>query len=559
MKAAYWLLFKLYGICTNNRLKVGWEMGVLWFGGTIKTLLTETSEVEAVYVEGNKIIATGSKEQLTSQYHPEEYMNLEGGVMFPGFVDSHMHLIGHGEKLIRLDLSNMTSSEEMKEAVKKRVAEAGPGQWVLGEGWNENQLPDKKIFHSKELDELAPHHPLVLHRVCRHAIVANSLALHHAGITADTEDPAGGVIVRDQDGQPTGYLLDQAQELVKRVIPTVSTDYIEKALQASIQDCHRLGLVGGHSEDLNYYGGFKRTYSTFDKIINKQGLHFKANLLVHHEVVEDLHDQGLYVGHVNGGIEIGAMKIFADGALGGRTALLSEPYHDDPSTSGVAIYSQEELIELVKKARTFKMPVAFHAIGDLAFEYVLHAIEEHPPLQGQRDRLIHGQILRKDLIERVKLLPVVLDIQPRFVATDFPWVIERLGEERMEYCYAWKTLLNNGIACSGGSDAPIEPVDPILGIHAAVTRTNPEQPAISYAPEQCLTAYEAVQLFTGGSAYAIHREHERGKIAPGYDADFTILDQDLLNITPDQLLSTNVMVTVVNGEIVYKRRQAIPL
>ncbi|WP_246941244.1 amidohydrolase [Bacillus pinisoli] len=534
-------------------------MGVLWFGGKIKTLLTEDSEVEAVYIVGDKIIATGAKDQLMHQYQPDTLMDLEGAVMFPGFVDSHLHLIGHGEKLIRLDLSTLTSSKEIIEALKMRVSEIKHGEWVIGEGWNENQLSDKKIFHAKELDEIAPNNPLILHRICRHAIVANSMALDLAGITSDTKDPAGGVIVRDQEGEPTGYLLDQAQELVKQVIPKVTTDYLEKALRASIQDCHKLGLVGGHSEDLNYYGGFTRTYQTFKNIINKQGLHFKANLLVHHEVVEDMHNQGLGVGHVNGGIEIGAMKIFADGALGGRTALLSQPYQDDPTTSGVANYSEEQLTELVKKARSFNMPVAIHAIGDLAFEYVLNAIELYPPALGQRDRLIHAQILRKDLIERVKKLPVVLDIQPRFVATDFPWVVERLGVERIEYCYAWKTLLNEGIPCSGGSDAPIEPVDPILGIHAAITRANPNEPTITYYPEQALSTFDAIQLFTSGSAFAIQREHERGKIAVGYDADFTILDQDLLTVTPEQILNTNVIMTVVNGEIVYKRKEPIPL
>jgi predicted amidohydrolase YtcJ len=529
-------------------------MGTLWYGGTIYTLKLEREKVEAVYVEENKVIALGKKEELLTKYNPVNKIDLKNSVMFPGFVDSHLHLIGHGEKLLRLDFSNMKTSGEIVDALHKRVQEAEDGEWIIGVGWNENQLIDQKIFHCTELDEIAPDHPLIIHRVCRHALLANSKALLLAGITKGTPSPAGGVIVKDDKGVPTGYLLDEAQELVKKVIPEVSIEYLETALRVSIQDCHRLGLVGGHSEDLNYYGGFDRTYHTFLKVINEQGLKFKANLLVHHEVVGDMTQKGIQFGQQDGTVEIGALKIFADGALGGRTALLSHPYNDAPETSGVAIYELPKLKELVKKARNHKMPVAVHAIGDLAFEYVLEAIEEFPPLLGQRDRLIHAQILRKDLIERVKKLPVVLDIQPRFVAADYPWVIERIGTERMDYCYAWKTLLNEGIACSGGSDAPIEPVDPLLGIHAAVARKHPDDsPDISYYPEQRISSFEALKLFTSGSAYAINHEHDRGLIEVGFDADFTILDKDILTSATDEILTTKILKTVVNGEVVYER------
>ncbi|MFZ3589429.1 amidohydrolase [Bacillus sp. DJP31] len=529
-------------------------MGDLWYGGTIYTLKTKTDQVEAVFIEGNKIIAMGTKEELLQKYEPNVWIDLQGAVMFPGFVDSHLHLIGHGEKLTRLDFSKMTSSKEIIEALERKAAITSKGEWIIAEGWNENLLSDRKIFHRTELDEVAPFHPLILHRMCRHAFIANSLALSRAGITKDTPNPPGGVIVKDADGEPTGYLLDQAQELVKNVIPDVSGDYLETALRHSIKDCHRLGLVGGHSEDLNYYGGFDRTYDTFLKVVNQEGLRFKANLLVHHEVVGDMIDRGISFGDVNGDIEIGAMKIFADGALGGRTALLSQPYNDSQDTSGVAIYELSELKELVKKARQYGMPVAIHAIGDLAFEYSLEAIEDYPPAPCQRDRLIHAQILRRDLIDRVKKLPIVLDLQPRFVATDFPWVIERIGTDRMEYCYAWKTLLEEGIRCSGGSDAPIEPVDPLLGIHAAVARRHPEESEhISYSPEQRLTSYEAVKLFTSGSAYAINHEGDRGLIEVGFDADFTVLDRDILTCATDAILHTQVKMTVVNGEIVYEK------
>lgn len=532
----------------------GVKMGTLWTDGRIYTIEHENDEVEAVFVEDGMIVATGLKKEIENQYKNriEKVISLEGNTMLPGFVDSHLHLIGHGEKLMKLDFSEMTSSQQISEAIHDYVKDKPAGEWIIGEGWNENQLPDRKIFHRYELDELSPNHPLMLKRICRHAVVVNTKALELAGITDDTPNPEGGIIVRDSEGRATGYLLDQAQELVKAVIPKVTEEYLQHALRLSIKDCLSKGLVGGHTEDLNYYGGFLRTYRGFQKVINEDGYKFRTNLLVHHEVVEDMHRLGYSYGEGGEYLEFGAMKIFADGSLGGRTALLSYPYNDSPETSGVAIHTLDELKRLVQKARNFKMPIAVHAIGDLAFEYALDAIEEYPPLPKQRDRLIHAQILRKELIDRAKQLPVILDIQPRFVVSDFPWVVERIGELNMKFCYAWKTLLQEGLHCAGGSDAPIEPIDPLHGIHAAVSRRKPKGDEI-HMHEQRISVFEAVRLYTTGSAYAIGKEENMGKITPGYKADFTVLDQDIFNIQEENILSTNVVKTVINGQIMFER------
>ena len=529
-------------------------MGTLWFGGKIYTLEHEHETVEAVYTENGRIKKVGSKSELTSMFGEEltTQHDLKGNVMIPGFVDSHLHMIGHGEKLLRLDLSEADSAEEMKRLLISKVSEAAPNEWIIGEGWNENNFHDRKIFHRDELDEIAPHHPMMLTRVCRHAILANSIALTLAGITDETPDPEGGVIIRDNDGRATGYLLDRAQELVKDTMPEVSIEFLEKALSRSVDDLVAQGVTGGHTEDLNYYGGFTRTYETFLNVINGQRK-FRANLLVHHEVIEEMRKQGLGFGDGTNYVELGAMKIFADGALGGRTALLSLPYNDSPDTSGVAIHSIEGLTELVKKARAHDMPVAIHVIGDLALEYAIEAIEQYPAPYGLRDRLIHTQVVREDLLKRLQQLSVVLDIQPRFVASDFPWVMERLGEKRMGLSFAWKTLLDSGVPIAGGSDAPIEPVNPLLGIHAAVTRKRPDENHSGYYPEQKLSMFESVCLFTKGSAFAIGRECERGLIKENFDADFTVLDRDIFQCDPDLLLYTNAVMTVIDETIVYKK------
>lgn len=523
----------------------GEKMGELWHGGKIYTMEEECAVVEAVYVENGKIIAVGKKEELEARYQPKQFFNLEGKTTLPGFVDSHMHLIGHGERLLRLDLSACTSYQEVLNLVAQRVKITKQGEWIVGEGWNENNFIDRKDVHKRDLDDLSRQHPILLKRVCRHVMLVNSYILEKAEIMQGRGNPKGGKIGRDQHGEFTGILYEQAQDLIAPILPNIDADYLTKALQTAIQDCWKYGLVGGHTEDLNYYGGFQKTYNAFTKVI--RDLPFKAHLLVHHKVA---HEREQYENtHY---IEFGAMKIFSDGSFGGRTALLSEPYEDAKETNGVAIFSRAELAELVKQAREFRMPVAIHTIGDLSLEYVIDALEMHPPKEGQRDRIIHCQLAREELIQRMKKLPAILDIQPVFVSSDFPSVIEKLGERRLQYAYAWKTLLAAGLHCAGGSDAPIEQVNPLLGIYSAVTRKSFVD-GNCYTPKERLTVFEAISLFTTGSAYAIGKEENRGKIAAGYEADFTILAKDIFNVQEEGIKELNVMMTVVDGEVVYKK------
>ncbi|WP_411333569.1 amidohydrolase [Metabacillus indicus] len=524
-------------------------MGTLWFGGKIYTLIEERDTVEAVYTEKGYIKDTGDLEKLRSLYPGAKEMNLGGHTMLPGFTDSHMHVIGHGEKLMHLDFSEMASSEKVLESLRERAKTIQHGEWIIGEGFNENQFPDRKILHRRELDDISNVHPILIKRICHHAVIVNTKAMELAGISSETPDPEGGLIVRDENGDPTGYMHDGAQELVFQAQPQVSKEYLHKALLKSIEDCHKKGLVGGHTEDLSYYGSLENVLGAFDSVINGEKKTFRAHLLVHHHITDEFQQKERDLGPF---IEFGAMKLFADGALGGRTALLSEPYEDDPGTNGVSIHSEEGLNSLIQKARGYGMEVAIHTIGDLAFEKALDAIEANPPLQKhQHDRLIHAQILNAELIERVKKLPVILDIQPRFSSSDFPWVMDRIGRDKIKYCYAWKTLINEGVNCAGGSDAPIEPIAPLLGIYSAVKRESIYDGQV-YLPEERLSVYEAVELYTKGSAYAVHHEHEYGCIAKGYTADFTVLSRDIFE--EDALLETEVVMTVVDDRVVYEKK-----
>lgn len=520
-------------------------MGEIWYGGNIYTMNKENETVEAVYIENGKIVDLGNKKDLESRYPFEKLHDLKGRTMIPGLVDSHMHLIGHGERLLRLDLSSCTSYKEVLNLVKERIEEVPVGSWIIGEGWNENNFTDIKKVHVLDLDAISKEHPILLKRVCRHVTWVNSYILERASITAETSDTKGGKIGRGTKGELTGLLYEQAQDLIKHVQPEINEAYLQRALQTAIQDCWKYGLVGGHTEDLNYYGGFQKTYNAFSYVIKE--MPFKAHLLVHHEVA---HERKEYKNEHY--IEFGAMKIFSDGSFGGRTALLSEPYEDAKETNGVAIFSREELAELVRKARNLHMPVAIHTIGDLSLEYVIDALELYPPAEGLRDRIIHCQLAREELIERMKSLPAIIDIQPVFVSSDFPSVIEKLGEHRLRYAYAWKTLLGAGLHCAGGSDAPIEQVNPFLGIYSAVTRRSFIDGAC-YIPEEKLSIFEAVSLFTTGSSYTIGKENKRGKIVKGYEADFTIIDRDIFEVEAEEIKNIQAIATVIDGQIVYQK------
>ncbi|KGX89128.1 amidohydrolase [Pontibacillus litoralis] len=523
-------------------------MGELWYGGTIYTMETKDCTVEAVFVNHGKIVATGKEKDLRKHYIDEQTVeyNLQGDVMYPGFVDSHLHIVGHGEKRMRLNLSYYTSVEALKQSLEQQIRQLKNGEWMIGEGWDENQWENPIPIHRRDLDEISMQHPIVLTRVCRHALVANSKALEIAGITCETEQPQGGKIEKDADGL-TGLLLDTAQQYIKDVMPICDRQYVEQAITIAIKDLWSNGLVGGHTEDLAYYGSFAKTYQAYLNAIGNS-MKFRTHLLVHHNVVDDM--QKTKHLHNHPFVEFGAMKIFSDGALGGRTAWLREDYMDAPGQKGVAIHTKETLSMLVKKARKFQMPVAIHAIGDRAMELVVDVVSMYPNNSAMPDRIIHGQIMTERLYPLIANENIVIDIQPTFVASDFPWVIERIGINRLAHAYAWKSMLRHGISCAGGSDAPIEEINPLFGIQAAMARTSYHD-QVTYGEEQALSMFEAISLYTTGAAKAIGKQKVRGVIKPNYVADFTIFDRDLYTVSPGNLLQVQVSKTVVDGTIMY--------
>lgn len=522
----------------------------LWHGGTIYTMTDENDRVEAVLVEHGKIIEVGAFEKLKVQ--ADTFHDLKGATMYPGFVDSHLHIIGHGEKLLRLDLSNATSAEEVLSLVREAAKNTPSDKWLFGEGWNENNFKDKRIPTIQELDAIRSG-PILLTRVCHHVVLGNTAALSAGGIHEGSSSPSGGKIGRDKDGQLNGLLYEQATGLVSNAILRDGEAYIQSlvdALNLSIDDMLSKGLTGGHSEDMSYFGKYTNPLTAYERVIGDKH-HFRVNLLRHHTVFEEMMEANPFYDEPF--IEPGAMKIFADGSLGGATAALVEPYCDNPENKGLFIHTDEELEELVKLARKYNEAIAVHMIGDAATEQVLNAIEKYPVPAGKRDRLIHCCVLNENLMERITRLSAVVDIQPAFVSSDFPWVIERLGENRLEYAYAWKKMLDRGIMCSAGTDAPIEDIDPLLSIYAAVERKKPGAQHEGYVPKEKLTRFEAIRAYTYGSAQAIGKEAVRGFIKPGYDADFSIFNRDLFEGSSEDMLEAIAVKTVVAGRVVFER------
>lgn len=528
----------------------------IYTNGSIYTLDANQPLVETVVVENGKIVEVGSHKDIILKWggNNTEIIDLQGKMVTPGLIDSHLHLSGIAFQYLDLNLIGVTSKKDMLEKIRERANATPPGKWLLGMGWDENLFSDGTIPTIQELDHVAPHCPVFLKRVCHHAFLVNNKALEMCHYHPSMSIPTGGsIVIDDYTKKPTGLLLESASKLITDHIPEQTYDELKAGLEQAMNHVAQRGITSVHTNDPIYLGGFDQTYNMYDELLNKEQKGLRCNLLIDYPFLNRLKERGMYAGYGNDKLQIGAIKIFADGALGRRTALLSEPYHDAPGQFGEAQHSQEELYQMVKDAREHFMPIAVHTIGDQAVENVLQVLGQFPKVK-YRDRIIHVSLLREDLIRRLAGPNLVADIQPRFLVGDFPWVQERLGEQRVQYLYAWQSLLSEGVLCAGGSDAPVEPVDPLLGIHAAVTRRAPSQSHDGWNQKEKISILDALKMFTIGGAYATNEERKKGTISPGKLADMTVYSNDILSMEdPDELLTTEIEMTIVDGKIVYER------
>jgi predicted amidohydrolase YtcJ len=527
--------------------KGGIALGKLWFNGTFYTMQAEGHSVDAIYTEKGKILKLGTKEELEIWLGDQIYevIDCAGGIVLPGFIDSHMHLIGHGESLKRVDLSKCHSYDEMISSMDDAVNQAKENEWIIGEGWDENQWQSTARFLKKDLDDLSSANPIVLKRACRHVYFVNSKVLEIAQITGKTIIE-GGQIGTDKNGQLNGLLYDEAVNAVLKAMPSPDEVYLTSALETAIKDCWNHGIVGVVTEDLGYYGNALNVLKSFEKILNK--MPFFANLLIHHTVFEEIVP---YLSNHSKRLSFGGIKAFIDGSFGGRTALLSSPYQDDQSTNGLQVTSVQKLEEITKKAREHKVPVAFHMIGDLAVQQGIDAIQKYRNNSILPDRLIHCELLSPTLVQKMKGLFAVVDIQSSFLYNDYPWLIERVGEERNQYAFLIRTLLEEGIRLANGSDTPIESINPWLGIYTSITRK--AKNGIPYNKEESISIYEALQLYTTSSAASIGLQENKGQLNEGYDADFQFISHNPFIIDEEEVINIQCLKTIIKEEIVFEK------
>jgi len=509
---------------------------------------------EAVAVAGDRIAAVGSTAEIRTLAGPgARVVDAGGRLVLPGFNDAHMHLVQGGFMLLSIDLRPAMNEEQFAGMLRDHVAALPKGTWVTGGNWDHESWPGGRRPTRRLIDPVTSDHPVLVRRIDGHVALANSLALKLADVTRGTADPPGGHIERDPDGQPTGILVDTAQTLVGRLVPEPGKAESLDAVRAAMRHAARVGVTSVQTpSSVNEFRVFQRLHRR-----GELATRIYAPLQV--EALDSLCASGIEAPFGDAMLRTGAVKIFADGSLGAGSALMFEPYDDNPSTCGLAIYDEETLCDMIRRADAARLQAVVHAIGDKAVHWALGAFERAAEANGRRDarhRVEHAQLIRPDDRARVAPLGVVASIQPSHCIDDMRWVAKRMGP-RTRHAYPFRSLLEAGVRVALGTDVPVEPLDPTLGLYAAVTREFPEGgPRGGWHPEEKVTIGQAIEAYTLGSAYAEFQEHDKGSIQVGKLADMVILSRDLLTIPPSEILGTEVDVTVLGGRLVYDREAA---
>lgn len=510
----------------------------------IITLNPSQPRVEALAIKNGKIVAVGSSQEICGHVGDEtKVIDAEGKTVVPGFVDCHVHMTSFGQHLQMLDLRSANSIEEMKRKIRE-YAEKNPEKgWILGGRWDHERFSEKRYPTRWDLDEAVLDKPVFLIRVCGHVGVANTKALMLAGVRKDTAVKGGKIDIDEASGEPNGILRENALELVWRAVPKPSMAELENACVQACQRAVENGLTGVHwivdsAEELRL----------LQKLHREGKLLLRVYLGVPAKLLDEVVKVGLAAGFGNDMLKLGFIKVFVDGSLGARTAALKKPYSDKPETCGMLLLSQRKLNRLVLKVYRAGWQLAVHAIGDKAIESTLKAFSKafkEYPHENVRHRIEHCSVLNPKMIRKMRRLNIIASIQPHFVVSDF-WVVERVGLERARWVYPFKTLLKEGVIAASGSDCPVEPINPLLGIWAATTRKD--------FLEENLTVEEALRTYTMNAAYASFEEDKKGTIEVGKFADITVLSDDLLRISPEKIKEVKVEMTIVGGKIVYKKQ-----
>jgi predicted amidohydrolase YtcJ len=482
-------------------------------------------------------------------------IDLAGAVVIPGFCDAHAHLHGLGKSLAEIELSGTRSAQEVVARVQQAARAAPQTAWLQGRGWDQNDWPVQEFPHRSLLDTAVGDRPVILRRVDGHAAWVSSAALEQAGITAATGDPPGGRIIRAPDGEPTGVLIDNAVDLVQDVIPPVDQTEQQRRVELAIEHCLRHGITGVHDAGVS-----ADQLDLYRKMAAEGKLALRLYCMLQDDpaTLDRELPRGPYVSP-DGLLIIRAVKLYADGALGSRGALLLSDYSDDPGNRGLQLTPTPHLVEVARRAGRSGFQVCTHAIGDAGNRLCMDVYEQvlrELALVDARWRIEHAQVLSPADVPRFGQLGVIASMQPVHCTSDMDWAGQRLGTKRTVGAYAWRMLLDAGARLCFGTDFPVEDVDPLAGLYAARTRMHADgTPAGGWHSQQCLDGRTALRLYTAGPAFASFREQELGSIGPGMYADLTVLSGDPTEVRPPELLRLRTLMTIVGGRVRYDGRR----
>lgn len=528
--------------------------------GTITTLDQKGSIASSLAVKNGRIVAVGDDESVRSLGGKEtRIIDLAGHTLFPGFIESHGHFMWIGEMRTQIDLSGADEINRVRRAVAAAADRSSPGEWIHGHSWDQKRWGAETFPDHQAITQAAPHNPVVLVRRDGHSWWVNQRALDEAGIDANTPDPPGGAILRDADGRPTGMLIDTATDLVAERIPPPTLAEEQHQFSLARDECLRYGVTTFHEMKTS-----AKMLALFEALAAENRLRPRLVCYL------DAQDEALLQTHYargpqiepGGFLNVRGVKLFADGALGSRGALLFEDYANDPGNRGIARLDVEDMVTYALEAVKQGFQVSTHALGDRAAFDVLNAYEqvrrqvqrEGGGVDDLRLRLEHAEVLRPEDVPRFAQLGVVVAVQATHHTSDMSFLEGHLGAARTrERVCLWRSLLDSGAVVSGGSDTPIESTDPLLGIYAAVTRTRPDgRPEGGWVSGQCMTREEAVRSYTTNAAYAAFEEREKGSLETGKLADAVLLSRDIMTIPAAELLDTRVLFTMIGGELVYQ-------
>lgn len=522
--------------------------------GVIHTVDPRLGQVEALAISQGKIAAVGTAEEIEHWVGPNtRVIDLEGRFVMPGFNDAHVHFGSGGQGLLSVNVEGTRSLNEFQERIRARLGEFEPGEWVTGRGWDHSLWKEQRTPTRADLDAVSTEHPLLFSRVDGHSAVANSLALERAGINRETPNPDGGEIVRDEAGEPTGWLKEKAIDLVSALVPEASRERRKRGLLLALKEAASWGITSiQDNSDWEDFLALKELKEEGKLTLRvTEWLPFDAPLAR----VEEMRREG---GSTDPWLKTGALKGITDGSGGSLSAAMLEPFANAPDNRGILRYDPGQLKKMVVDRDAAGFQIALHAIGDRANRLVLDAFETARKINERRNarhRIEHAQYVHPDDFPRFTELGVVASMQPCHLLNDLRWTPEILGAARFAEAYAWNSMLRHDAKLAFGTDYPVEPLNPMRNLYASLTREfEAGGPVGGWVPEEKIGIQEALRAYTWGSAYAESEEHRKGTLSPGKFADLVVLSKNVTRAAPQEILATEVLLTLVGGKIVYEKK-----